>query len=746
MNEQDFEKKRFFNETICLPLLLILAGCIAYFNSFGGPFIFDDISAIVENPNIRSLLPLGRAMTGPPRSAVAGRPMVSLTLAVNYALCGYRVWGYHLVNLAIHLLGGMVLYGIVRRTFLTERLHNRFGRDASVLGCATALIWIVHPIQTESVTYIIQRAESLMCLFYLLTLYAAIRAMQSNGSRIWPVLSVFFCALGMATKESMVTAPVMIFLYDRMFGAGSFSLVVRRRWRFYAALAATWLVLAILMLPRPRSESAGFSIGISAFAYALSQFGVILHYLKLCFWPRPLCLYYQWPIAAGWNQIAGAMLFITVVVSAGIRGLIRNRIWSYPVIWFFGILAPTSSFVPVADLAFEHRVYLPLAGIVVFVVGAAYLLIERIRIWFPAKVKADEAVVERVKRWIGITVIAAVAAALTVATIKRNADYGSVVSIWQRTVEVVPDNSRAHNNLASALQARGKIDEAIGHLRQALLIDPNMAEVYNNLGMAFIKKGKIDEAITYIHRALQLEPTLAMAHNNLGIAYLGQARLEEAIDCYREAIKLSPGLYEAYNNIAVALRAKGDIDGAVENYSRAVLIKPDYLKAHRNLAKLLVARGKLAAAAEHFDMVLEIEPTDAAVHNQLALVVAQTGQISKAVGHFREAIRIRPQWAEPLNSLAWVLATQPDIPQAERAEAVVFAERAVELSGGKDPSALDTLAAAFAAVGRYEKAVETAEKAIELAEAAGSERTAEETQRRLDLYRKGRPYRELLRK
>jgi hypothetical protein len=213
-----------------LPLLLVIVGSVAYATSFKGAFLFDDGVNIIENPNVRSLWPLTGAMSAPSTSGLTTRPIVCLSLALNYALCGYAVWGYHAFNLAVHLLAGLTLYGIVRRSLLSERLQARFGEHAEVLAWAAATIWTVHPLQTESVTYIIQRCESMMGLFYLLTLYTVIRAIQSRRVVAWSVAAVLCCALGMATKEVMVTAPVVVLLYDRAFGAGSLASALRLRW------------------------------------------------------------------------------------------------------------------------------------------------------------------------------------------------------------------------------------------------------------------------------------------------------------------------------------------------------------------------------------------------------------------------------------------------------------------------------------------------------------------------------------
>ncbi|MES1167228.1 MAG: hypothetical protein ABUL68_04430, partial [Pseudomonadota bacterium] len=245
---------------------IVLAAFEAYFNSFSVPFIFDDAASIAQNSTIRHLSQLGNVLSGPPWGAltVNGRPLLNLTLALNYALGGLAVGGYHGVNLAIHILAGLTLFGIVRRTLQQARLAGRFGEAALPLALCVALIWTLHPLQTEAVTYVVQRAESQMGLLYLLTLYAFIRGAASARPEKWYALSVLCCALGMMAKEVMVSAPLMVLLYDRTFVAGSFGRAWRERWRWYGGLAATWLVLGWLMLgPGSRGEAGAFAAHIT---------------------------------------------------------------------------------------------------------------------------------------------------------------------------------------------------------------------------------------------------------------------------------------------------------------------------------------------------------------------------------------------------------------------------------------------------------------------------------------------------
>src|SRR5262245_1290394 len=204
--------------------LIIVTGLATWRSSFGGAFVLDDGRAIVTNPNVRALSPIARAMAAPPEVTVWGRPVVSLTLALNYAAGGLDPWGYHAVNLAIHILAALVLFGVVRRTLGRRRVSSDDFRkktpDVISLALAIALIWLVHPLQTGSVTYVVQRAESLMGLFYLLTLYCAIRALEPGASRAWIGASVASCALGMGSKEAMVTAPILVWIWDRFVGSG----------------------------------------------------------------------------------------------------------------------------------------------------------------------------------------------------------------------------------------------------------------------------------------------------------------------------------------------------------------------------------------------------------------------------------------------------------------------------------------------------------------------------------------------
>ncbi|MHC4640890.1 MAG: tetratricopeptide repeat protein [Planctomycetota bacterium] len=709
MNKQIFKKKIFCNKAKCLPLLLVIVGALSYINSLNGPFIFDDEPNILYNYNIRSLWPLGKAISPPAMSGLGGRPILSLSLALNYAISGYSVWSYHAVNLVIHILAGLTLYGIVRRTLLGDRLKDRFGAHAAVLAWIIAAIWVVHPIQTESVTYVIQRAESLMGLFYLMTLYTAVLAMQSQRPAVWSVMSAFCCGLGMVTKEVTVTAPVIVLLYDRAFVSGSFVSALRRRWGLYALLAATWGLLAIAMWSSPSSETVGFSTGISASDYALNQCIVIVRYLRLCLWPTKLCLFYNWPIVKDFGRILPPMLFILAILGTTAWGLIRNHWWAYLSAWFFVILAPTSSFVPIKDLAFEHRVYLPLAGPVALLVAGGYILLQKLAKRFHRSKETGGSLIKGgTESCLGIILVIAIITMLILTTISRNKDYQSAASIWQTVIDVVPDNHRAYYNLGIAFKAQGNLDEAIRQYRKALDLKPNYAKAYCNLGEAFRNQGNLGEAVLQYRKALHLKPKFAIAHHNLGVALSAQGKLNEAVSHYRQAIQINPNDALLYNGLGSALQSQGKFDKAISNYRQALQINPKFVSACNNLGMALQLQDRL----------------------------------DEAISYFRQALQINPDLASANNNLAWVLATAKDTKFYNPTEAVKFALRACELTEYNNPNFLDTLAVAYAAAGRFAEAVKYAEKAVDLATSSNQLQLAEEIKGRLEFYKNGKAYRD----
>lgn len=512
---------------LLLAAALVLAGAWSYSTSFRGVLVLDDIRAIVLNESIRSL---SSALVPPGERTVSGRPVANLSLALNYALAPAdarnafvarpggppaetvlrNLWGYHLLNLVVHLLAALALLGVLRRTFTSpELVHVIDGPPGSLssgagippstwLTLAVALLWVVHPLQTEAVTYVIQRVESLMALFYLLTLYCAMRAWEGRGARWWSAAAIGSCALGIATKEVMVGAPLMVVAWDWLFASRRATL--RRRLPLYAGLAATWIVLALLVAHEHRAPSIDLGEGMS-WRYLATQAGVLTHYLRLAFVPAPLVFLYTWPIEPSFAAVAPQAVLMVVLVLLTIWGLVRRHPLSIAGAWFFLILAPTSSVLPiVTEVAAEHRMYLPLASVIATIVVGTFLAGRiAVRRVLPASPRGA-----LVPSLIAATIVAGTAATLAGLTRDRNRDYWSEEALWRDTVEKQPSNLRARVAYGVALFTSGQVDEAEAQLRAAVALRPDDPTAAGRLGGVLAQQGKVDEAIRLLERAAAL--------------------------------------------------------------------------------------------------------------------------------------------------------------------------------------------------------------------------------------------------
>jgi Tfp pilus assembly protein PilF len=501
---------------------IVLATATVYAGTLAAPLIYDDRVWITGNPSIRRLGSVA-AVLWPGEAAVRGRPVLSLSLALSHALSGEAPWGYHLANLAIHVLAALALFGIVARTlaFLPERFPA--ARDRILFAFAVALLWAVHPLQTESVTYASQRSESLMGLLYLLTLYAFIRGAQAPERGAWLLLSVAACALGMATKEVMATAPLIVLAYDRTFVAGSLRGALRQRRGFYAGLASTWLVLALLSAGL-RGRGVGYGLGYTWWGYALAECWAVGHYLILALWPYPLVLDYGTGIVGGLRDALPWACLLAVLLGLTALAFARKSALGFCGAWFFLILAPASSVVPVAFQPMaEHRMYLPLAAVVTAGVAAAWA-------WLGAR---------------SLALVSAAALALGLGAYARNRDYGSETSIWADTVLRRPGNPRARLALGEALSREARHAEAAAQFAEAVRLDPGDFEARGSLGLELFRMGRVDEALAEYRLIAPPTPDSAPLHCDIGMALERSGRSAEAIGQYREAIRLDPGLDEA---------------------------------------------------------------------------------------------------------------------------------------------------------------------------------------------------------
>ena len=614
---------------------IVTAGVAVYWNSFAGAFVFDDQTSIVENPTIRKLWPLGPVFS-PPRNGetVSGRPLLNLSFALNYAISGKETWSYHLVNLGIHLANALLLLGLLRRTLQKAVIPPSVRANALPLAWAITLLWTVHPLQTEAVTYIVERAESLVAFFYLAMLYAILRTDEAGHARWWLGLAVGACLLGMASKEVMVTAPVLAIVYDRTFLAGTFREAWRRRAWMYVFLAATWLLLlglvwsTGLLFRREELETPLW------WSYALAQPRSILYYLRLAIWPHPLCVYYAWPVCKSWLEILPALVVVLAAGAAVIWAMARRPMWGFVGFWFFAILAPTSSVIPLHDVVVERRMYLPLVAMQALAVMAGYFLGRWLlqRAWMPTQVC----------RGLGLSMAVVTSAVLGILTIDRNQIYSSELILWQDTAAKAPWNPAAYNGWGVALLASARPSEAIEHFEEAVRIKPRCAVAHNNWGNALLTLDRQSEAVEHFEEAVRIKPDLADAHINWGNALLALDRQSEAIKHYQRALRIKPDYAEIYYNWGNALFSLGRHQEAVERYKQALQIKADHADAHLNLGNSMSGLGRHAEALQHFEQAARLKPDYAEAQTNWGIALSALGRKLEAIEHYQQALRIQP--------------------------------------------------------------------------------------------------------
>ncbi|MFN0022048.1 MAG: tetratricopeptide repeat protein [Pirellulaceae bacterium] len=487
-------------------ILAIVVACV-FANGLTTPYMFDDVYWIRDNPAIRTLWP--------PSSA--RRPLGYYSLQLDYAVHGNGVFGYHAVNIAIHAAAAVVLFLLVRETLKLGRFSTS-AVSSTWFAFAVALLWAVHPLQTSSVTYIIQRFESLMGLGLLLCLYGVLRGATAEGQNfrwMWYAIAWLAYCGSIASKEIAAVCPLVVLLFDRVFLAGSWRGALKQRWPLYLAFLPplAWLAMTMRGTLGDDGTNAGFGYeGVTPWEYLRSQGGVILHYLRLSFWPDSLCLDYGWPVATSPLAIylPGAIVLTLLLASSW-------ALWKQPALGFLGmsfflILAPTSSFMPIADLAFEHRMYLPLAAVVILFLLALNWMLNR---HLPNEAAR--------RKWF-LVITGCCAAALSVRTVVRNLDYSNPYAMWAKVARQNPHNARAHTNLAFLLNSAGKDAQAIEHLNAAMRETPKYARAFSYRADMFAKQGDTTAAVQLYREALQIHPRYVTAHLHLAKVLLIQKK------------------------------------------------------------------------------------------------------------------------------------------------------------------------------------------------------------------------------
>jgi tetratricopeptide (TPR) repeat protein len=671
--------------TVAASLTIVLSCIVVYSNTFAVPFLFDDLPRIRDEIAIRSAWPPILAMQN------SNRPFAQYTFAINYAVHGYDVWGYHAVNLSIHCLAALCLFGLVRRSML--RSSKTLQQVAFIGGFIVALLWALHPLQTQAVTYIVQRLESLMGLSYLATLYFFVRSQDSRFVTFWLGCSASACFFGMGCKEVMATAPLAVLWFDRVFIASSWHELFSKRKFYYLMLLSSWSVLAWSMLHYQVDYRGGGLLhvpGLTPWNYLLSQSGVLVHYLSLSVWPSGQCVYASWPIAQSMLDVWPSLLMCLGLLAATIYCMFR-----YPKLGFLGgifflILAPTSSVIPIKDLAFEHRMYLPLASVVTLVLVSLMMLIQRF---------------DRMRDNVNLVTIYAVACAtiailLGTATYQRNRVFQSELSLWQDTIAKAPNNLTVMTGLATLFAQEGNIEQAKMHFARALSIAPNDPKANANYAGFLIDQNQLELAGEFLEKAFQSDPNNLDAITNMAHLQNRLGNFQEAIKYYQAVVLSSPNDEELQSSLVAVHLGAGDVMKAISISKSNLEQRPVSAKAHLDYATALLAAGRNTDAIANCEKAIALDERLAAAHATLAMLEPS---LEQAVARMEKAIELQP--GSPEFNLAMgnlMLATEP-------ARAARYFETALQT----DPDNIEVLlkiGSAWEACGLPEKGLPSLER------------------------------------
>ncbi len=604
--------------------VIVLVTAAVYIPAMRGGFIWDDDLFLTDNPLIKADDGLYRFWftTEPPDYF----PLVSTSLWLEWRLWGMKATGYHVVNVLLHALSAVLIWLVLKRL--------------SVPGAwLAALLFAVHPVNVESVAWITERKNTQPMVFYLLTILLYLKFEEDGRSR-WYLLALCSCLLALLSKTSVVMLPFVL-LGCVWWQRGSISKqdLVRSLPFFVLSgvlgLVTVWFQYNVA-IGEDTFRTAGFFSRLAGAGWAIwfYIFKAIIPY-RLSF------VYPQWQIdAASAVSYVPALLFMACLAvfwhfrkgwgRGPLFGLGYFAVTLFPVLGFFDINFMRYTLVT------DHWQYTSIIGIIALVVAGGVRMVE-----------------SRPARFRNLAVLAACAVVglFCVLSWDQGHKYKDVEALWRDTVDKNPKAWVAHNNLATALLAQNKLEEAVFHCTEALRMNPGHGKIYCALGSALAGLGRFEEAVKHLSRGLELSPNLAAGHHDLGRALSELGRLDEAVEQFSEALRLDPGLAEAHVDWGIALARKGKIDEAMEHFSMAVQIEPDLAGAHYNLGLALAGRGRLQEAIGCFSRAASIAPQFAEAHYNLGAVLASLGRLDEAIGHFSEALRLRPDFREARQSL-----------------------------------------------------------------------------------------------
>ncbi|MFH1768943.1 MAG: tetratricopeptide repeat protein [Candidatus Omnitrophota bacterium] len=642
-------KSDYFN--LFAVIALCLLGIIIYSNTFWSPFQFDSETLVGGKTAIKNIANLDKIW-----QLWSTRFITFLSFALNYHFHGFNVFGYHFVNIAIHIASAILVWYLVKLILRTPALReDTTSKYSHIIAFFTALIFVSHPVQTEAVTYIYQRSTALAAFFYIasICLYLKTRLLQGANVlaarwRRYYCLSWVLAIAGMFTKENVVTLPLMIVLCEYCFFKAS-GYRDREYSLFYLALLPIIPLLLFLTSPPVFIDLDILSDRpVLGGEYLLTQLRVVITYLRLFFVPLNQNLDYDYPIIGDFKDPSVLLSFfvlLTIIIIA-VRIFPRRRLLSFSIFWFFLCLIPESTIIPLRDVIFEHRLYLPMVGYSIFIVtGLVYLLKE-----------------ERFK--FAVAIISCIAVIYSVMTYCRNNVWKDKVSLWNDVVRKSPQKARVYSHRGKAFLDNKEYKNALVDLNRALLLDSLYPEVYNQRGVLFARRKEYDEAIADFNKALDIHPYFVEVYNNRGAVFLDLREYDKAIDDFGRALEICPDYVNAYSNLGVAFVKKEEYEKAINQFNRALQLDPKCAEAYNNRGSVFLDMGEYDKAINDFNRALRIDPVYEEIYIHRGMVFVKKKEYAKAIADFNQALRIDPDSALAYNYRGLVFSNEDEYDKA----------------------------------------------------------------------------------
>lgn len=627
-----------------LPVLfLAVMAALVYGHTLDVPFYFDDKSSIIDNPAINDLGDLQSLW-----QYARLRVVTYFTFALNYHFHGLDVAGFHIVNILIHFLVGcaVLFLGLTLLRTPSGLLPEPAGRWFPLL---TALFFILHPLQTQAVTYIIQRSTSLAALFYISSMACYVRARLSRDVRetlTWISGTILLASLAIFTKQNTATLPFAFLLLEVVFFRAKAKHIAMGALTTCLMLAGGYILMIFIFGAFPFSLESLDALtretqNFSRLRYLAIQIGVLWTYIRLFFWPTDLHLDYHLTIPVGINDplvMAQLAAHLAILITAFFM-IRRLPIAAFGLIFYYLAHMVESSIIPIRDIVFEHRTYLPNLGLCL-VSG-----------WLVSMALCK-------RRTTALVLIAVFLISLSTLTWMRNSVWRDPVAFWQDCIKKAPGNSRPYIHLGRAVEQKGATELAASLYREALRIRPDNANAHDALGGLLAKQGDLDGAVEHFAKALQLVPDSPKSHYNMGTAQFEKNHLAQAKFHLETALQLDANYAQAHNTMGLILWRNGNSEKAKVHLHKAVHLKPDYANAHSNLGDLFLQQGRTDKAIQYYKKALRLEPGQAEIHGNLAYTYQTQGRLNEAIEHYLEALRLNPSLSDVHNFLAAIFTQQ----------------------------------------------------------------------------------------